>query len=320
MLVAHSQNDAREWHGLTDHLDKVATLAATFSAEWGDTLWAGLAGAWHDLGKARPGFQRHICHDPDAHIEGRVPGAEKTHSAAGGLHARSEFGRLLDARSADSLARVLQYLIAGHHAGLADWQPQDGHSGLAPRLASAAARTEYDEALQGLAEAGETLRPAPDAATLTSAARALLGQQQPGAVGQRHNNGFTHPSKGKRAAGNGYVHQYGVGHVLRHCQWQRLLLGSATQREFDSYPIRLRDAGTGASTAQGATCAAEGGGVACRRNRSRHFNEQRLRARWWARVLLGRQQRGTTRQRKHDGKCDARAGYWAAGSGHCDRR
>lgn len=53
MLVAHSQNDAREWHGLTDHLDKVATLAATFSAEWGDTLWAGLAGAWHDLGKTR---------------------------------------------------------------------------------------------------------------------------------------------------------------------------------------------------------------------------------------------------------------------------
>ncbi|HEY1128314.1 MAG TPA: CRISPR-associated endonuclease Cas3'' [Roseateles sp.] len=179
MLIAHSQNDDKDWHGLMAHLGKVATLAAEFSSAWGDTLWAGLAGAWHDLGKARPGFQRHIRRNPDAHIEGRAPGAEKTHSAAGALHARAEFERLLDARSADALARVLQYLIAGHHAGLADWQPQDGHGGLAPRLADAAAKTEYDEALRGLAEAGETLRPSPDAATLIAAARALLGPSEP---------------------------------------------------------------------------------------------------------------------------------------------
>jgi CRISPR-associated endonuclease/helicase Cas3 len=179
MLIAHSQNDEGAWHGLTAHLGKVANLAAAFSSEWGDTLWAGLAGAWHDLGKARSGFQRHIRHNPNAHIEGRVPGAEKTHSAAGALHARAEFGRLLDARSADGLACVLQYLIAGHHAGLADWQPQDGHGGLAPRLAGAAAQAEYEEALRGLAQAGETLRPAPDAATLAAAARALLGQPEP---------------------------------------------------------------------------------------------------------------------------------------------
>jgi CRISPR-associated endonuclease/helicase Cas3 len=179
MLIAHSKNSDGDWHALTAHLSKVATLAGGFSSEWDDTLWAGLAGAWHDLGKARPGFQRHIRHDPDAHIEGRVPGAEKTHSAAGALHARAEFGRRLDARSADALARVLQYLIAGHHAGLADWQPQEGHGGLAPRLAGSAAQTEYEEALKGLAEAGETLHPAPDAATLAAAARALLSQPEP---------------------------------------------------------------------------------------------------------------------------------------------
>ncbi len=179
MLIAHSQNDSSQWHGLAEHLDKVGALAANFSSAWGDTLWAGLAGAWHDLGKARPGFQQHIQQDPEAHIEGRVPGAEKTHSAAGALHARAEFGRLLDARSADGLARVLQYLIAGHHAGLADWQPQDGHGGLAPRLADAAARTEYEESLRGLAEAGETLRATPDSATLMAAGRALLGPQEP---------------------------------------------------------------------------------------------------------------------------------------------
>ena len=123
----------------------MATLAATFSAEWGDTLWAGLAGAsmtWE--GPAR--LPATHLPRPDAHIEGRVPGAEKTHSAAGGLHARSEFGRLLDARSADN---------SPARPAIPDRRPstralptgsRDGHSGLAPRLASAAARTEYDEA------------------------------------------------------------------------------------------------------------------------------------------------------------------------------
>lgn len=179
MLIAHSQNDAGDWHPLEDHLNKVAGRAAEFSAVWGDPFWARLAGAWHDLGKARPGFQQHVCHNSDAHIEGHVPGAEKTHSAAGALHARAEFNRLLDARSADGVARVLQYLIAGHHAGLANWQPQEGHSGLAPRLASAAAQAEYEEALLGLARAGETLHAAPNTTTLVAAARALLGQPEP---------------------------------------------------------------------------------------------------------------------------------------------
>lgn len=178
-LAAHSSNPQGRLHLLADHLAATSELAAEFSSAWGDPLWAGLAGAWHDLGKARPGFQRHVRHDPDAHIEGRITGAEKTHAIAGALHAQSEFARCLDAKSADLLARVLQYLIAGHHAGLADWQPQDGHGGLAPRLADAAARSEYEEALRGLAEAGESLRAVPDGATLLAAARALLGQREP---------------------------------------------------------------------------------------------------------------------------------------------
>ena len=179
MLIAHSQNNQGCWHGLSDHLAEVARLAASFSAEWGDPLWADLAGAWHDLGKARPGFQRHVSDDPDAHIEGRQGEAERTHSAAGALHAHAEFARLLDPRSAAALARALQYLIAGHHAGLADWQASDGHAGLAARLSGPAAQTEYREALQALAKAGEAIRAAPGAETLAGAARALLGQREP---------------------------------------------------------------------------------------------------------------------------------------------
>jgi CRISPR-associated endonuclease/helicase Cas3 len=178
MLIAHSQNAAGEWHRLDDHLNQVATLAAEFSSAWGDPCWARLAGAWHDLGKARSGFQRYVQQDRDAHIEGRVAGVEKTHAIAGALHARAEFAKRLDARSADLLARTLQYLIAGHHAGLGDWQPVD-HVGLATRLASPAAQAEYAEALQGATNAGWAPDASPDTASLKAAGAILLQDRRP---------------------------------------------------------------------------------------------------------------------------------------------
>ena len=46
----------------------------------------------------------------------------------------------------------LHYLIAGHHAGLADWHPSDIDHGLSVRLARPQAKAEYAEALQGLAK------------------------------------------------------------------------------------------------------------------------------------------------------------------------
>ena len=84
--------------------------------------WAALAGIWHDLGKYREGFQRYIrqCSDPDAHIEGRVAGPENAHSAAGALWAQQYLAEV-DKRSGPVVARVLAYLIAGHHAGLDNW-------------------------------------------------------------------------------------------------------------------------------------------------------------------------------------------------------
>lgn len=82
-FLAHSGG-----HRLADHLQAVAHLAANFAAGLtrtnpGDATsarWAELAGLWHDLGKYRPGFQRYLAQsdNPDAHIEGRVSGREKT--------------------------------------------------------------------------------------------------------------------------------------------------------------------------------------------------------------------------------------------------
>ncbi len=180
MLIAHSQNPSGVWHRLDDHLVSVSTLAAEFSAAWGDDCWASLAGAWHDLGKARPGFQQHVQQDPNAHIEARVPSSDKTHSAAGALHALSELSKALDTRSAAPLARVLQYVIAGHHAGLADAHPTEfDHQGLWARLAQPQAGTEYAEAMRALADHGESPMPAPGRSALVAAARSLLGSNMP---------------------------------------------------------------------------------------------------------------------------------------------
>ena len=122
--LAHLRIEAGNvlFHRLDEHLIQVSGLAGGFADCFGAASWAGLAGLWHDLGKYRSGFQRYIrqSNDPDAHIEGRVTGPEKTHSAAGALWAQ-RYLREVDSRFGPVVARVLCYVIAGHHAGLADW-------------------------------------------------------------------------------------------------------------------------------------------------------------------------------------------------------
>lgn len=134
-------------HLLAAHLQSVAGMAAGFSEAFEPAAatqrWAYLAGLWHDLGKYRPGFQRYLLQsdNPDAHIEGKVGGREKTHSAAGALWAMRKLGEAHGSNGALA-ARVLAYLIASHHAGLYDW---DG--GLKERLEEADCQAELQEAL-----------------------------------------------------------------------------------------------------------------------------------------------------------------------------
>ena len=77
--------------------------------------WAELAGLWHDLGKYQPAFQQYIASASgmEAHIE--APGRVK-HAIAGAIHAAEARG---------PYGRLLAYLIAGHHAGLPDWHPDE---------------------------------------------------------------------------------------------------------------------------------------------------------------------------------------------------
>ncbi len=101
-------------HFLDEHLNAVAGLAANFASAFDSQDWARLAGLWHDLGKFRKKFQTYIKtvsgYEPEAHIEG-APG-RVDHSTAGAIHAMEKLGMH---------GRILAYLIAGHHAGLPDW-------------------------------------------------------------------------------------------------------------------------------------------------------------------------------------------------------
>ncbi|EIC21115.1 CRISPR-associated helicase/endonuclease Cas3 [Thiorhodovibrio frisius] len=138
-FLAHARLDNQgRWHFhlLDDHLKAVARLASDFALLFGSSDWAAAAGLWHDLGKFRPRFQRYIREavglDPEtAHLEtrpGRAP-----HSTAGALLAERDMA---------IAGRVLAYVIAGHHAGLYDW---DG--GLKERMAGDDARDELAESL-----------------------------------------------------------------------------------------------------------------------------------------------------------------------------
>ncbi|MCC5805254.1 MAG: CRISPR-associated endonuclease Cas3'' [Opitutales bacterium] len=93
------------------HLNKVAYWAGEFAAEMfppgsaeaaAAKSWGELAGWWHDLGKFSVEFQE------------RLQGIREqaNHSSAGAVHAYS---------SIDGIGQLFAFLIAGHHAGLADW-------------------------------------------------------------------------------------------------------------------------------------------------------------------------------------------------------
>ena len=119
-LLAHVERDPATgtWRkqSLEEHLWGTAQLAAEFARPFGSAEWALLAGLWHDIGKAQPNWQRYIRSVTGYEPGGPVRGPH--HSIVGASHAADKLDRLG--------GRILAYVIAGHHAGLADWSSADG--------------------------------------------------------------------------------------------------------------------------------------------------------------------------------------------------
>ena len=74
---------------------------------------------WHDLGKYRPAFQAHIRkssgYEQDAHITSEKS-SNTSHASTGAVYAIEKLG---------IIGKVIAYAIAGHHAGLPDFEIDD---------------------------------------------------------------------------------------------------------------------------------------------------------------------------------------------------
>lgn len=113
-LIAHLRQDASgAWHiqDLDAHLDGVARLAASFADAADMGAWGRALGLFHDAGKARTAFQRHIrCHS--GYDTAAPAPAEHNHAYAGAVLAVRRYGA--------AATVLLANAIASHHTALHD--------------------------------------------------------------------------------------------------------------------------------------------------------------------------------------------------------
>lgn len=134
--VRENEDGSWEKQTLAEHLEAVSRLAEDFAGAFASEDWGRIAGRLHDLGKALPAWQKHLKDDSGCEPElvqklDGDGGSAPQHSVAGAVAAVCDFlGRKEPMDVPAACAWALAYAIAGHHAGLADWDG-NGRSALA---------------------------------------------------------------------------------------------------------------------------------------------------------------------------------------------
>ncbi len=110
-LYAHSTDGPEEqWEGLEDHLSAVGMRAEGLARKFGAAEYGRASGFLHDLGKAKPEWQRYLRGQQTT----KVP-----HAGEGARNAVERYSRL-HRPSRTAIGRLLAFVIAGHHCGLAN--------------------------------------------------------------------------------------------------------------------------------------------------------------------------------------------------------
>lgn len=126
---AHSLKDRppEEWQKLEEHLEAVAKLAGHFADMFQSADWVWNAGWLHDLGKATNAFQSYLFQQNELDdSEFDADDSVSNHASAGAAFAQDRM---------NLPGKILAYILAGHHAGLPDWDSAEtGNAALSIRL------------------------------------------------------------------------------------------------------------------------------------------------------------------------------------------
>lgn len=164
--VRENEDGSWEKQTLAEHLEAVSRLAADFAGAFASEDWGRIAGRLHDLGKASPAWQKHLKDDSGCEPEcvqklDGDGGSAPQHSVAGAVAAVCDFlGRKEPMDVPAACAWALAYAIAGHHAGLADWDG-DGRSALISRFQEAYEAKAVEKIGQCLGEGDSRINFAP---------------------------------------------------------------------------------------------------------------------------------------------------------------
>lgn len=120
---AHSlpEQPVSRWEPLDQHLLDVADLSKKFASKFDSGEWGWNAGILHDLGKAMSEFQAYLKKENNIPLDdGEYDLGRINHSSAGSAFAEKKWGLL---------GRPLSAIIAGHHAGLPDFDSGNASAG-----------------------------------------------------------------------------------------------------------------------------------------------------------------------------------------------